>query len=154
MLLRWFVIAATLALTPNATPVTVRDTLDAPASNEYAELYRRKASLSDGHLVYYGHNERSLTPRSDSNDLEKRASCSNSGSLTCSTDYPALTEYCDYLVQELQADYNVPVGTSPRQICYLGLGDSNHQYCCVSWSDPVPNLIKGWLYPAAESSRQ
>jgi len=141
-----FVLASGL----RATPLTVRDTaVTSGPTIAYTELYREKASIEDGYLIYFGLNDNSTnTNYSEPDSLEKRAPCSRGGNLGCSSDHTARNDVCDSLVQELQADYNVPVKESPRQICYLGQSAKN-SYCCVSWHNPVPGLTKGNLYDIA-----
>jgi len=86
------------------------------------------------------------------NSLKKRATCTSTRTVTYSTENTARNDACDNLIQELNLDLSVSVPSSPRQICYMGNAEGN-EYCCVSWSKPIPNLEKGDLYTVAYTSK-
>jgi hypothetical protein len=148
------VIVSALAAGLSASPLEARDTaISSIPTNGYTELYREAASNGEGQLIYFGLDDNSVIANSsESESLEKRAPCTRGGSLSCSNDHAARNDVCANLVQELQNDYNVNVKASPRQICYLGPSDKN-AYCCVSWHNVVPNLVKCNLYDIAYNSK-
>jgi hypothetical protein len=157
MQFKLLVITFTLALATGlmAAPLTTPNTtVTSGPANGYIELYREEASTSDGYLIYYGPGGSDTNMRrSELGSLEERATCPTTGSLSCSSSHAARNDVCDTIVTELQTDYNVPVSLSPRQICYLGTSESN-LYCCVSWHNPIPGLIKGDLWDIATNSKQ
>ena len=116
----------------------------------YVELYREKTS--NGSLVYLGLPQDSNIVPKDVPGLEKRASCTASQAITCGDDNAARNNLCDQLVTELFGDSSVAVGSTPRQVCFEA--DDANNFCCVSWSVVIPNLIKGDLATPANSMQQ
>ena len=145
-----FVMATSLM----ASPLKVQNSTELLTPNEYVELHREKAS-NGGHLVYYGHGRHTKTARSEAAKLEERdtATCGYTNSPTCSDSHTARNDICFQLVTELQTDSAIAVGNSPRQICYEGSAAESNEYCCVSWHDVIPNLIKGDLASYANTSK-
>jgi hypothetical protein len=147
------ILACAMAKGLMASPLAARDSTEVDPPNDYVELHREDAA-SGGSLVYYGPPSGTKTLRSlEPAKVEERASCSTTVAPSCSTSHTARNDVCDLLVTELQGDSTVPVGASPRQICYEGSSESN-EYCCVSWHNVVPNLNKGDLAPYANTSKQ
>ena len=134
-----------------ASPLTVRDNTDSP-SNGYTELYREEASDS-GSLVYYGLASGSKMVRSAGPMLKEREGCGSGGVPTCDTSNEGRNEICELLVASLQSNQDIPVGESPRQICYEGGAAAKDKFCCVSWHDVVPGLFKRDLIPYAAESK-
>jgi hypothetical protein len=156
MQLKLFLITFALATGLMATPLTTRNTnaTTTDPGNGYVQLYQEKASTGDGFLIYYGFSGNGTDTRpSEPGSPEEHVACTTIGTVTCSRSNTARNDPCDALVQELQLDYYVSVDTSPRQICYLGVSDSS-SYCCVSWRNPIPGLIKGDLFDIANNSKQ
>lgn len=153
MQLKLLIILSALATHLMATPLTARDTSD--PGNGHIELYREDASSGDGKLIYYGHGDSGINPRADTVS-ESTGSCTPSGRRYCGT-YKATdkarNDDCNSLLQELQAYPAIPIGISPRQICYMGSSDT-FLLCCVSWSNPIPGLKRGDLSPIVNESKR
>lgn len=134
-----------------ATPV-------AASEPEYIEHYREDAKWSNGSLIWYGPSSGSkhnTTSESESTlSARAKASCSVAGDApTCGTSHAARNQECDLLVTELNGDGAVGVPNSPRQICYQG-DASKDEYCCVSWANAVPGLVKADLATPAYKIEQ
>ncbi|KAF1990255.1 hypothetical protein K402DRAFT_389882 [Aulographum hederae CBS 113979] len=148
------IVASFMATGLMASPLSARDT-DASASRNYTELFRETATTGSGHLVYYGlppssgnHNN----TREDAAIEPRQQSCSFTAHPKCDDDHTARNDVCDQLVTELYGNSDVGVGESPRQICFEGNAEDN-KYCCVSWHNVVPGLIKGDLAEYAATSK-
>jgi hypothetical protein len=128
-----------------ASPLRERNSTEILTFNEYVELYREPSSNGVDSLVYYGLASGTKTLRSEANPVEERASCAATTAPTCSTSRSARNDICDQLVTELFNDSEITVDQSPRQICYEGAAAESNEYCCVSWHNVVPSLIKGDL---------
>ena len=135
-----------------ASPLAGQNTTNVHTPNKYVELFREK--VSNGSLVYLGPPSGTQAPRLEASKVEERASCGTSAAPTCSTDHSARNDICDQLVTELGGDAQIAVGSSPRQICYEGSAAESNEYCCVSWSTVIPNLVKGDLAADANSILQ
>ncbi|KAI0183361.1 hypothetical protein EV127DRAFT_447385 [Xylaria flabelliformis] len=123
---------------------------DTSFSGDFIELGRQPTSNGNGTLIFFGPGGERKTAHAAVRSIEERASCSNTGSISCSSDHTARNENCDQLVTELFADPTVGVATSPRQICYQGTSSDN-EFCCVSWHNVVNGLTKGDLAPIAQT---
>lgn len=136
-----------------ASPLSVRDANEELIANDYLELWHEDAKFSTGTVTYYGPSNSTLKAvRAIDSEIKRRASCGTSVAPTCHDSHSARNDVCDQLVTELQGDSQVSIPQAPRQICYEGSSESN-EYCCVSWHNPVPGLIKGDLANYAYNSR-
>lgn len=139
-----------------ASPLSVRNSSEELFANDYLELWNEDAKFSTGKLTYYGPSGSTLKAaravESEPALIEGRASCGTTVAPSCYESHSARNDVCDKLVTELQGDSQVSIPQAPRQICYEGNSESN-SYCCVSWHNPVPGLIKGDLATYAYNSK-
>jgi hypothetical protein len=154
MLIKFLIFILALATGLIATPLRTRSNVAPDLGNGYAELYSEQASTGDGQLIYYGlSGSGNTTSPSEQSGAVEHVTCTLYGNVVCDRNNAARNDVCDTLIQELQLDYTVSVGQSPRQICYLGVSTTN-SFCCVSWHNPIPGLIKGDLFDIANTSKQ
>jgi hypothetical protein len=153
-----FACAIAYGVMASPVPVPAPDSTELDLSTDYVELFRENATTEGFSLVYYGPGEDAAvlatkTVREEPARIEERGSCSTTAAPGCYTSHSSRNDVCDALVTELQGDGNVAVPQAPRQICYEGNAESN-PWCCVSWHNVVPGLVKGDLAGYADTSKQ
>ncbi|KAI1138392.1 hypothetical protein F5Y05DRAFT_418656 [Hypoxylon sp. FL0543] len=133
-----------------AQPLTERGA----TTSTFVELQRKPASDGNGTLIFLGPGDNGSSKRAAAISVEERAWCRNQVQPICDNHNTARNDICDRLVSELFADETVVIGTNSQQVCYEGDAAETNAYCCVSWKNKVPNLIKGDLAPIAQGIMQ
>ncbi|EJD46735.1 hypothetical protein AURDEDRAFT_63018 [Auricularia subglabra TFB-10046 SS5] len=118
-----------------ATPTPVA------ATEELVVLGTKDTSF--GKLTYYG-------PAPSANSTTAAVTVARrcgSNDVTCSGYNIPSASVCASLISSLRTNGGTPWPASPRSICL-----SSGSTCCVSWHDPVPGLVEGYLIGAADAA--
>ncbi|EJD46708.1 hypothetical protein AURDEDRAFT_63094 [Auricularia subglabra TFB-10046 SS5] len=134
-LIKALLVASFVAAQAYATPMPVA------APEELVVLATKDTSF--GTLTYYG-----LAPGANATTpaLAVARRC-GSNDVTCSGYNIPSARVCASLISSLRANGGTPWPASPRSVCL-----SSGSTCCVSWHDPVPGLVEGYLIGAADAA--